>query len=569
MACPKFVDRKKSFHVVAIALGILVLCITIFPLTFWELTSRNNQVEKNYNVFTTIFSVGTTTKATSSKMVLFLRDTTIPETRYERKTESSKVGTTAKAASSNMISLLTDSTMPATSHERKTGSSKVGTTTKAASSKTISLLRDTTMPATSYEPKTESSKMTIIPIGTNVEKRLDDMVCSHINISSNLAMQEQYPGLFGAYERVGLVNGRMMYMNPKTWSEIFYSNSIYHRNYYDDHTETEEYQTKWTVKFEDYLKFYRAFDINCYDIVTTNSNCNPEWRFCNYTALDRPKLKMDCIIIEAIKFQCINDSTDVKPIQDNQEKCQELELSSIDGIAKTVPEIMGIYSLEDYLYNDMVVYVHKDNGFNLRYTNNSIDMLNQSLTGVWDIHNDTDLLSDNLFCEDTDLSMDGKCKFGWSYPINNHTMRLDYTASIICIKPSPVVTNIPTGVICQTFQLMSATAFEVEMLTYSLGQYIITESTNNGMVVYRHRHYSLFFYSMVSTFVEGGIYWAIGSEVGSESGRVFNPYCWNFENPANGNCTYGWFYYNVESQTWNYDINMRIQCTNYLPNSII
>ena len=318
----KFVDRKKSFHVVAKALGILVLCITIFALTFWELTSRNNQVEKNDNVFATTFFVGTTTKA--------------------------------------------------------------------ASSKTISLLRDTTMPATSYEPKTESSKMTIIPIGTNVEKRLDEMVCSHINISSNLAMQEQYPGLFGAYERVGLVNGRMMYMNPKTWSEIFYSNSIYHRNYYDNHTETEEYRTKWTVTFEDYLEFYRAFDINCYDIVTTNSNCNPEWRFCNYTALDRPKLKMDCIIIEAIKFQCINDSTDVKPIQDNdQEKCQELELSSIDGIAKTVPEIMGIYSLEDYLYNDMVVYVHKDNGFNLRYTNNSIDMLNQSLTGVWDIYNDT------------------------------------------------------------------------------------------------------------------------------------------------------------------------------------
>ena len=41
----------------------------------------------------------------------------------------------------------------------------------------------------------------------------------------------------------------------------------------------------------------------------------------------------------------------------HQEKCQELELSSNGGIAKKAPEIMGIYSLEDYLFNNMVVYV--------------------------------------------------------------------------------------------------------------------------------------------------------------------------------------------------------------------
>lgn len=61
MACPKFNDRKKSFYVVARVLGILVLCTTFFMLVFWELTSRNNQVEKNSYVFTTNFSVGTTT----------------------------------------------------------------------------------------------------------------------------------------------------------------------------------------------------------------------------------------------------------------------------------------------------------------------------------------------------------------------------------------------------------------------------------------------------------------------------------------------------------------------------
>ena len=224
-------------------------------------------------------------------------------------------------------------------------------------------------------------------------------------------------------------------------------------------------RTKWTVWFKDNLKVYRVFDINCDAIVPTDSNCNPEWRFCNYSVLEPLNLKLDCIIIESIKFQCINDSTDIKPIQDNQEKCQELELLSNDGIAKTVPEIMGIYSLEDYLYNDMVVYVHKDNGFNLRYINNSIDKQNQLLPGAWEIYNDTNVLTYNRFCEDTDLSIDGKCEFGWNYPVNDHRFRLDWSALIICIKPSAMVTNIPTGVICQTFQLMSATAFEVEMLT--------------------------------------------------------------------------------------------------------
>ena len=165
--------------------------------------------------------------------------------------------------------------MPVTSYKRKTESSKVGTTTKVASSTMISLLRDTKMPATSYEPKIESSKMTITPSTRNGAKRLDEMVCSLINVSSNLAMLEQYPQLFGSYELNGLINGRARYINPKTNSGIFYSNSTYHRNYYDNLTETEEYRTKWLLHFEDYV----AFDIICNDILSTNSNCNPEWRF--------------------------------------------------------------------------------------------------------------------------------------------------------------------------------------------------------------------------------------------------------------------------------------------------
>ena len=125
MACPKIVDRKKSFYVVARVLGILVLCTTFFMLAFWELTSRNNQVEKNSNVFTTISSVGTTTKGSSSKMNSFSRDTTISATSYERKTQSPKVGTITKASSSKMMSLLKDTTIPVTSYEHKAESSKV------------------------------------------------------------------------------------------------------------------------------------------------------------------------------------------------------------------------------------------------------------------------------------------------------------------------------------------------------------------------------------------------------------------------------------------------------------
>ena len=253
MACPKFVDRKKSFCVVAIALGILILWTTIFALAFWELTSRNNQDEKNGDVFTAIFSVGTT------------------------------------------------------SYEQKAEPSKVGTTTNVASTEIIPLHRDTLMPATSYEPKIESSKMKIRHFTSNGEKQLDEIACSHIDISSNMAMNEQYPKLFGAYERVGLINGRVMYRNPKTRSEAFYSNSIYHSNYHDNQKETEEYRSKWAVLFEDYL----AFDINCNDIMPTNSNCNPEWRFCNASILDILELKLDCVIVDTITFQCKNDSMEV------------------------------------------------------------------------------------------------------------------------------------------------------------------------------------------------------------------------------------------------------------------
>ena len=520
MACPKFVDRKKSFCVVAIALGILILWTTIFALAFWELTSRNNQDEKNGDVFTAIFSVGTT------------------------------------------------------SYEQKAEPSKVGTTTNAASTEIIPLHRDTLMPATSYEPKIESSKMKIRHFTSNGEKQLDEIACSHIDISSNMAMNEQYPKLFGAYERVGLINGRVMYRNPKTRSEAFYSNSIYHSNYHDNQKETEEYRSKWAVLFEDYL----AFDINCNDIMPTNSNCNPEWRFCNASILDFLELKLDCVIVDTITFQCKNDSMEVEPIEDNQEICQELEFSSNEGIAKTVPELMGIYSLEDHLYNDMAVYVHKDMGFTLYYKNYSTDYQNSLIAinqknQTWVIDNGTYLLADNFICTDTDLSMDGNCEFGWAYWNNDHRdVWIDWSASIICVKPSPVVTNIPTSMTCQTFQLMSTTAFElgVPIELYLLGEYVVTESTNNGMVVYRNRYtsYFLYFVFFVNTYGIADNYWAIGPEVGHEYANLFNRYCSNLENPANGNCKYGWFYFNAESKVWKYDMNMRIQCTNYSQNSI-
>ena len=113
---------------------------------------------------------------------------------------------------------------------------------------------------------------------------------------------------------------------------------------------------------------------------------------------------------------------------------------------------------------------------------------------------------------------------------------------------------------------MSATAFEVEGIAYTLGEYIITESTYNGRVVYYNRVGGYFFYSIVDTF--GIKYWALGGKVGSENLYLYNRYCSNLDNLANGNCKYGWFYYHYVSSSWKYDINMRIQCTNYVPNSI-
>ena len=83
-------------------------------------------------------------------------------------------------------------------------------------------------------------------------------------------------------------------------------------------------------------------------------------------------------------------------------------MSSNDGIAKTVPEIRGIYSLENNLYNDKVVYVHKDIGFELKF-NYSTNLQNQLHPGAWGIYNGTHLLSYNTNCEDTDISTDGKC----------------------------------------------------------------------------------------------------------------------------------------------------------------
>ena len=224
----------------------------------------------------------------------------------------------------------------------------------------------------------------------------------------------------------------------------------------------------------------------------------------------------------------------------------------------------------------MVVYVHKDMRFYLYYRNTSSAFkhpwINRTLNQKWTIDNGTHMHSDNFLCEDTDLSMDGNCEFGWSYPINRSgRIGMDWSASIVCIKPSPVVTNKPTGAICQTFQLMSTTAFElgVPVELFLLGEYVITESTYNGMVAYQNRYTAGFLYVVVSTSDIDDKYWAFATELGSESNVIlFNEYCSILEYPANGNCKYGWFYYNSESKTWKYDMNMRIQCTNYVQNSI-
>ena len=117
---------------------------------------------------------------------------------------------------------------------------------------------------------------------------------------------------------------------------------------------------------------------------------------------------------------------------------------------------------------------------------------------------------------------------------------------------------------------MSSTAFEVEGIAYKLGEYVITDSTNNGMVVYLNNDNGYLLYSTGSALVESSRRWIIGPELDSEilgDLAFFNVYCSNLDNPANGNCKYGWFYYNLESKKWKYDINMRIQCTNYVANS--
>ena len=115
---------------------------------------------------------------------------------------------------------------------------------------------------------------------------------------------------------------------------------------------------------------------------------------------------------------------------------------------------------------------------------------------------------------------------------------------------------------------MSATDFEWKGIEYLSSEYVITELKNNGMVVYRNRHATYFFYFVVSILAPGDKYWALGRQVGSETISLFNPYCANLENPANGNCKYGWFYYSAKSREWKYDMNLRIQCTNYVQNSI-
>ena len=390
---------------------------------------------------------------------------------------------------------------------------------------------------------------------SNDDKEIGTKDCSQIHIGSNMGMDERFQGFLGNYVAAGLWRKHIVYKNPNSGSFFFHSQGQLRIN-------SKDYQINWVISHLDYF----AVDVKCNDDIAIASDCTPEWFICTWSKYDELRNKLhNCMKNEGIVYQCKNDDVQVK-LEEDDTVCHEIELFSYDGIAKMLPETMGIYLLEDNHDNDKIIYVHKDMELYLSYDSTLyVTIVDESFTGGWVIESKSDLLLYNTYCTDANFLANSKCEFIWSYPLNESIYDNDWSAKAICRNPSPVENTVPADSVCKTVELTSNIALKTEGLVFLLGEYTIVEKTYNGKAVYRKRYpFQDLNFKLYFEYNEVGNAWVIGLEIGSDTRFLYNGFCSNSEDTLNENCDSGWFYIDPKSKKWDYDSSLSLHCSEYV-----
>ena len=402
-----------------------------------------------------------------------------------------------------------------------------------------------------------------------------EKICSQVEISSTKHMEERYSELFGIYKPAGRAaffdnNSTIIYQQKTTKSLLYFASSSYQINHY-------VIGQTWVLISENHL----AYIISCDERNQTDLNCTPKWSFCK-EIFEPSSVKWDCELDEATIFQCIEKDTTISIddmiIHSNEVKevCKVFDFLSEGSITKFSPQILGVYSLEDNLYNNKVVYVNKDTGVYLYYDSNFNDttidtgmdalIYKSSGPGSWVISNylgSPNVLSYNNICIDSEFPANGECMIGWRYSPMPEVFPIDIYASVSCRVPKSVSNTKPMNSTCKRLEFLSNKAFEIDGLIFYLGEYTIMDSLHNGEAAYRKQLPFFFNHSYVFLHLINYNVWMISYGIGTNTYLFANEHCGRLRNPTDSKCNGGWFYADQLTSKWKYDSSMNMQCIEY------
>ena len=285
--------------------------------------------------------------------------------------------------------------------------------------------------------------------------------------------------------------------------------------------------------------------------------------------------------------------------------CEEFELVSSDVILQHMPELIGLYRLENVTSNEnkinqttlarsTLVYSNKANGIILvqsdQFSLKSGTYLRykKPFRNLWVMKDSISnrLLAFNSFCNDPDFPINGACQYGWNAVSLNEKFRvvswkMDLTASVTCNMPDKSIRILPSESICKEFEVKPMNTFSDSVLRPFLGHYELTDSNDRQRVEYNRINSTI---SLFSHYDNGKLLWIIGNRnLGSTlsyidydmQGVLTNYFCFDKEYPANGECANNWFYTAISplhnhtithihaSLITHIDIRATIQCTMY------
>ena len=280
--------------------------------------------------------------------------------------------------------------------------------------------------------------------------------------------------------------------------------------------------------------------------------------------------------------------------------CEEFGLTSSGTILQYIPELIGVYHLENVTSNENKINLKQFNRSALVYKNHATGIIlmqsdryslesdeyawyKKPFRNVWIMQHSISnrLLAINMFCRDPDFPINGACQHGWygatRDPNTSEWGNFDVTASVTCNMPDKTIKMLPSESICKELEVNPTNTFSDPVLLPFVGLYKLTGSIDPQRVVYDRINSNISLFSVIDG--DGKLLWIIGNKnliynngnmlysLPIDTPMLINNLCFDKEYPANGECANSWFYVTVATSAnhliKHYDIRATIQCTMY------